>query len=102
MVLFSMHKQIILPFIIALQSNKLPFIQFLEIFLSSINLNLGFPLCFYDGMNEFLKTVLSLVFPIYLLAIVVAVIFLSHYSVWVSNRTSQIEHLTAQCKYWLL
>ena len=78
----------IFPFIIALPSNELPFIRFLEIFLSSINLNLGFPLCFYDGMNEFWKTVLSLVFPIYLLVIVVALIFLSRYSVWLSNRTS--------------
>ena len=78
----------ILPFIVALPSNEISFTQFLEIFLSSINLNLGFPLCFYDGMNEFWKSVLSLVFPIYLLAIVVAVIFLSRYSVWVSNKTS--------------
>ena len=77
-----------LPFIVALPSNEIPFTHFLEIFLSSINLNLGFPLCFYDGMNEFWKSVLSLVFPIYLLAIVVAVIFLSRYSVWVSNKTS--------------
>ena len=36
------------------------------VFLSVLNLNFGFPLCFYDGMNELWKTCLSLIFPIYL------------------------------------
>ena len=57
-------------------------------FLSFLNLNLGFPLCFYHGMNELWKTGLSLVFPIYLLIIVVILIILSRYSTWLSNRIS--------------
>ena len=57
-------------------------------FLSFLNLNLGFPLCFYNGMTELWKTHLSLVFPIYLLTIVVILIILSHYSTWLSNRIS--------------
>ena len=64
------------------------FSRFISIFLSFLNLNLGFPLCFYDGMNELWKTGLSLVFPIYLLTIVVILIVLSHYSTWLSNRIS--------------
>ena len=57
-------------------------------FLSFLNLNLLFPLCFYNGMTELWKTGLSLVFPIYLLTIVVILIILSHYSTWLSNRIS--------------
>ena len=58
------------------------------IFLSTLNLNLGFPLCFYNGMTEIWKTGLSLLFPIYLLTIVVLLIILSRYSTWISNRIS--------------
>ena len=57
-------------------------------FLSFLNLNLGFPLCFYNGMTELWKGGLSLVFPIYLLTIVVILIILSRYSTWLSNRIS--------------
>ena len=57
-------------------------------FLSVLNLNLGLPLCFYDGMTELWKTGLSLLFPIYLLTIVVVLIILSRYSTWLSNRIS--------------
>ena len=57
-------------------------------FLSFLNQNFGFPLCLYDGMNELWKAGLSLVFPIYLLTIVVALIILSRYSTWLSNRIS--------------
>ena len=59
------------------------------IFLSSLNISLGFPLCFYDGMTEFWKAGLSLLFPIYLLTIVVILIILSRYSTWLSNRIAR-------------
>ena len=62
--------------------------QFTISFLSFLNLNLGFPLCFYNGMTELWKTGLSLAFPIYLLIIVVILIVLSRYSTWLSNRIS--------------
>ena len=57
-------------------------------FISVLNLNLGLPFCFYDGMTELWKTGLSLLFPIYLLTIVVILIILSRYSTWLSNRIS--------------
>ena len=63
--------------------------EFLTIFLSLLNLNLGFPLCFFDGMNELWKSGLSLAFPIYLLVIIVVLIILSHYSSWLSKKTSK-------------
>ena len=61
-------------------------------FLLMLNLNLGFPLCFYNGMTELWKAGLSLLFPLYLLTIVVLII-LSHYSLRLSNR---IAHSSVQ------
>ena len=62
--------------------------QIAFVFLSTLNLNLGFPLCFYNGMNELWKSGLSLLFPVYLLTIVVFLILISRYSTWLSNKTS--------------
>ena len=56
------------------------------VLLSLLNLGLGFPLCFYNGMTELWKTGLSLLFPLYLLTIVVVLIILSRYSLRFSNR----------------
>ena len=55
-------------------------------FLSLLNLNLGFPLCFYNGMTELWKTGLSLVFPLYLLTILCIIIFISRCSTKLSNN----------------
>ena len=55
-------------------------------FLSLLNLNLGFPLCFYNGMTELWKTGLSLVFPLYLLTILCIIIFISRCSMKLSNK----------------
>ena len=57
-------------------------------FLSLLNLNLGFSLCFFDGMNDLWKSGLSLVFPLYLFVIVLVLIVLSHYSTWISKTIS--------------
>ena len=59
------------------------------VFLSILNLGLGFPLCFYNGMTELLKAGLSLLFPLYLLTIVVVLIILSHFSLRLSNKIAQ-------------
>ena len=56
------------------------------IFISLLNLNIGFPLCFFNGMTEIWKAGLSLLFPIYLLIIVVALIIASHFSIRLSNK----------------
>ena len=62
-------------------------------FLSILNFNLGFPLCFYNGMTELWKAGLSLLFPLYLLTIVVVLVILSRYSLRLSNR---IAHSSVQ------
>ena len=54
--------------------------------LSALNIGLGFPLCFYNGMTELWKAGLSLLFPLYLLTIVVLLIILSRYSIRISNK----------------
>ena len=74
--------------------NELAKIYQLTFFIiSSLNIGLGFPICFYNGMTELWKTGLSLLFPLYLLTIVVVLIILSHYCVRVSNR---IAHSSVQ------
>ena len=57
-----------------------------HVFISMLNLNLGFPLCFYNGMTELWKAGISLLFPLYLLFIVVLLIILSRFSMRLSNR----------------
>ena len=62
-------------------------------FISLLNFNVGFPLCFYNGMTELWKAGLSLLFPLYLLMIVVVLIILSRFSLRLSNR---ITHSSVQ------
>ena len=64
-------------------------LQFLLIFISLVNLELGFPVCFYNGMNDIVKIGLQFVFPIYIWSIVIFIIFASRYSTRVSRLTSR-------------
>ena len=70
--------------------------KFLTIFLSLLNLGLGFPVCLYDGMNEMWKVIFNLLFPLYLFVIVVLIIILCRFSSKVSNKfsSSSIQVLT--------
>ena len=79
--------------LLSLNFHQEPYSKFCLIFLSILNLNLGFPLCFYDGMTELWKAGLSLLFPLYLLTIVVVLIILSRFSLRLSNR---ITHSSVQ------
>ena len=56
------------------------------LYLSLTNGNLGFSVCFYNGLTEVIKAGLCLLFPLYLLAIVIFLIILSRYSLNISNR----------------
>ena len=56
--------------------------------ISILNLELGFPLCFYHGMNEAAKSGLQAIFPLYLLFICLTIIFLSERSNRVAKWTS--------------
>lgn len=49
-------------------------------FIYWMNLDLGIPMCLYDGMTTYTKTWLQFVFPLYILGIVGAIIVASRYS----------------------
>ena len=65
--------------------NNLPTPSFPSVFIAWLNLDIGFNVCLYDGIDTFAKTLLQLVFPIYLFILVVAVIIISKYSQRFSN-----------------
>ena len=54
--------------------------RFTTVFISLLNLELGFPICFYEGMSQAAKHGLQFVFPVYLWLIVAFITFLSRYS----------------------
>ena len=53
--------------------------SFLRIFVSLINLELGFEVCFYDGMSQLAKTGLQFVFPIYFGLLMLVIVFFSKF-----------------------
>ena len=69
----------------------------LEIIVSFVNLDLGFPLCFYDGMDDVTKTGLQFVFPVYLLVISLTIVLTSHYCLnWSSASAVSCTHKIRQ------
>lgn len=61
---------------------------FLLTFLSLLNLELGFPMCFYNGMTEIAKIGFQFVFPVYLLVLCGIIIYLSRWSSRMQKITS--------------
>ena len=63
-------------------STFLPFSEpnFVTVFISWINLELGFDTCFFPGMDAYWKTLLQLAFPAYVIFLVVVVITISEHS----------------------
>ena len=53
---------------------------FLSVFISWLNLDLGIPVCFFDGLTTYFKTWLQFAFPLYILTLVGAMIVASNYS----------------------
>ena len=70
------NKSILLPF---QESN------FLLVFMSCLNLELGIDTCYFPGMDAYAKTWLELAFPAYMILLVVLVIITSSYSIRFSN-----------------
>eukprot|EP00731_Ephydatia_muelleri_P028313 Em0019g1186a len=67
------------------------FEKLLVVFVDWMNLDLGIETCFYDGMDTYAKTWLELLFPVYLLAMVAAIIIGSRWSsklAWISKRNA--------------
>ncbi len=58
------------------------------IFISFLNLNLGFSLCFFNGMNDLWKGAVNLLFPIYLIALIGLIVVISRFWLWFSKKVS--------------
>ena len=71
----------------AYQNILLPFqgINFITVFISWLNLDLGIDTCYFPGLDAYIKTWLQLAFPAYVIFLVVLVIIISSYSTKFSN-----------------
>ena len=57
-----------------------------KIFISWLNLDFGFAVCFYDGMNIYAHTWMQFLFPFYIWMLIGIIIVTSHYSAWMTRR----------------
>ncbi len=62
-------------------------------FVTSINFELGSPVCFYHGMTDLHKQFIQFLFPLYMCLIVLSIVVISRRSIRLSNLTS---HLSVQ------
>ena len=66
-----------------LAANKSAFfpegVNFAFVFISWLNFDIGFDVCFFNGMDTYIKTWLQLAFPAYIIILVIAIIQLSYY-----------------------
>ena len=65
----------------------------LQVVVPFVNLDLGLPLCFYDGMDDADKAGLQFVFPAYLLILTMLVIMVCHCCLRRSPTTSTRSYL---------
>ena len=63
--------------------------NFHSAFIAWLNLDMGFNVCFFKGLDAYAKAWLQLIFPVYIILIVVSVIILSHHSTKFANLISQ-------------
>ena len=54
--------------------------SFPTVFVAWLNLDIGIDVCFFDGLDAYTKTWLQLVFPVYIISLVIVVIIVSEYS----------------------
>ena len=59
--------------------------NFLSVFISWLNLEVGFDVCFFEGMDNYWKTWLQLTFSTYVIFLVVMVTFISEHSMRFSH-----------------
>ncbi len=57
----------------------------LTVFIAWMNLDFGFEVCFYNGMDQYLQTWLQFAFPLYIWILIIVIIFTSRYSILVSK-----------------
>ena len=54
-----------------------PNLSCVPVFVSWLNLDIGFDTCFFDGMDNYIKTWLQLAFPLYIIILVIVIIWIS-------------------------
>ena len=54
--------------------------SFPTVFVAWLNLDIGIDVCFFDGLDAYIKTWLQLAFPVYIISLVIIVIIVSEYS----------------------
>ena len=54
-------------------------VSFASVFVSWLNFDLGIDVCFFDGMDTYVKTWLQLAFPVYIIILVVVIVQLSYH-----------------------
>ena len=64
-------------------------INIFYVFISLVNLDLGIPACFYNGMDDYTKMWLQLAFPAYLILIATLLIIASRHSTTVQRITAR-------------
>ena len=64
-------------------------INIFYVFISLVNLDLGIPTCFYNGMDDYAKMWLQLAFPAYLILIATLLIIASRHSITVQRITAR-------------
>jgi predicted outer membrane repeat protein len=72
------YTDITAPFDRIVRSSAAPNVP--TVFLAWLNLNIGFDICFFKGLDSYYKTWLQLLFPAYIISLVVIVIKISKYS----------------------
>ena len=77
-------------------------LNFLTVFISWLNLDLGIETCFYDGMNSYGKFLLQLAFPTYVFVLIGAIIALCEVSGKFATLLSNKNPVAALCTLILL
>ena len=87
--------------LIADNSLFLPFTvpNILTVFISWLNLDLGFKTCFYNGMDAYGKFLLQLAFPIYLFILIGTIIVLCEVSEKFATLLGKRNPVAALCMY---
>lgn len=62
---------------------------------SLVNMDIGFELCFYDGMTTLARSILNLMFPLYLFVLMIVITIVVKFSVKLSNITNSVPRAFA-------
>ena len=82
--------------------NSVPYRKLFFVFISWLNLDVGFDIRFVEGLNSYWKTWLELAFPVYIILLVILIMFLSERSVRLSRLIARKNPVAALATLILL